>query len=118
MALKDLLVTFVTGEEARVTPGAVLRTGSLLSVVVIAALLTLSLSSTTAYAYQCCWRPASGCANCCVNCASTSSIEITCPGQMSCYRYYRTNCQEGCTEEYIQCYPGYKACTCAGLGDC
>ena len=118
MALKDLLVMFVTGEEARVTPGAVLKAGSLLSVVVIAALLTLSLSSTTAYALQCCWRPEEGCTNCNPNCADLDCYSISCPGQINCYRCYRTNCQEGGSEEYIVCDPGEKACTCAGIGDC
>lgn len=119
MSLKDLLVTFVTSEEARVTPGAVLGTGSALSVILIAALLMVTLSPAPGQAAQCCRTgyPDCGCTFCCSGDCQTNAVRDDCPGLM-CWMNYRW-CNYGeCEEQYLTCYGDCPVCTCSEVGDC
>jgi len=76
MSLKNLLVTFVTSEEASITQRSAMSLGATLSIVLAVAVLTIGLTAQNAHAWsvqECCasaggymyadyhWVPGDGC---------------------------------------------------------
>ena len=107
MSLKNLLVTFVTGEEASIAQRSVLSLGSILTVVMLVAMVTVAMAPMSMAAGENCCP--FGCANN-PNCQPPESAELICPPDISCTYFWRW-CQEGDYEWQIQC-PGYVGCSC------
>jgi len=94
MSFKDLLVTFVTSEEASITQRSFFNVGAVLTVVVLVAMVIVGLTSQPAWAQVCCGM------GCCESTCGDWSSESACGGV--CTRYYRS-CFTGCVEEYYMC---------------
>ena len=105
MSFKNLLVTFVTSEEASITQRLFFNVGAMLTGVVLVAMVIVGLTSQRAWADNpCC--PAGCCGE--TTCGSWSS-EPDCGG--TCTKYTRS-CFTGCVEYYIQCPGDPSRCSC------
>jgi len=101
MSLKNLLVTFITSEEASVTHRGVLSMGSTLAVIVGVSMLVLAMTPVPAQAWPNCGCDPSDC--------WVQYWEHYC--DPICTRMHLV-CQEGnCTMWVYQC-PGYEGCSC------
>jgi len=95
MSIKELLVTFVTSEEASIAQRSFFNVGAVLTVVVLVAMVIVGLTSQPAWAQVCCDV---GCCN--STCGDWSYESPVCGGP--CVRYYRS-CFTGCVEQYYTC---------------
>ena len=106
MSFKDLLVTFVTSEEASITQRSAFKLGSVLTVVMLVAMVTVAMTPMSVAAGEdCCPFGCSG-----SMCGETHSAELICPPDISCTYFWR-DCYGGYYEWQIQC-PGYVGCRC------
>jgi len=112
MSIKDLLVTFVTSEEASITQRSALRLGALLPVVMLVAMAMVAMMPMSVAPVwaggACCQEPNGewGCSG--SMCGPVQSVEAC--GGAPCYYQWR-DCYEDWTEWRYQC-PGWQRCYC------
>jgi len=102
MSLKDLLVTFVTSEDASIAQRSFFHIGAMLTVVLVA-MVIVGLTSQPAWAGSCCH------AGCCGSTCGDWSSESVCGGL--CIKYTRS-CFTGCNEYYFYCNGVGERCSC------
>jgi len=117
MSFKDLLVTFVTSEEASITQRSAMSLGATLSIVLAVAILTIGLMAQSPHAIDV-WQ-------CCASAGGSMDLEYRwtwskdCPQDPHCweereqYRYCCSVSMCGCTE--WQSTGNYRVC-CEGAG--
>ena len=98
MSFKDLLVTFVTSEEASITHRSALRLGSVLTVVMLVAMVMVVMTPMPAQA-SCCYAEEGHC--CDDPCGDWSYY----PCNPNC-EYVQRSCIGGCIEWYYACSGG------------
>jgi len=105
MSFKNLLVTFVSSEEASITQRSALRLGSVLTVVMLVVMVTVAMTPmSVAAGGSCCPFGCSG-----APCGSPNSVSACPPGPCS---YDWRDCYEGWTEWQYQCSGGWTGCEC------
>ena len=102
MSLKDLLVTFVTSEEASITQRSALRLGSMLTVVMLVAMVMVVMTPMPAQAETCCILVHGPC---CEGGECGAWYYYDCQLNPSC-QYVERSCFGGCTEYYYACAGG------------
>jgi len=114
MSIKELLVTFVTSEDASIARRSAVNMGAMLAIVAAVAVLVTGFSATPAWAEFC---PGVCASFGYYYCGDWYDVQSPYCGGGPCVLQYRTCLRDGCpecrcVEQRVTCSGGYEGCDC------